>query len=63
MAYLPVRQVITLDTGGLEGDRYRVSVYDPAECRLARRYEWPNTGSLTFIPEWDLDCFVVLDAI
>ena len=63
MAYIPVRQAITLDTSGIQGDRFQVSIYHPGECRLAHRCECSNTGRFNFIPEWNLDSFIVLDAM
>ena len=63
MVYIPVRQAIALDTRGIKGDRFQVSIYHPEEGRLVHRYECGNTGRFTFIPEWNLDSFLVLDAI
>jgi hypothetical protein len=63
MAYVPVRQILTLDTSGMCSKRIRVSTYDPDECRLERTYELDNEGRVQLVPERDLDTFVVVDAI
>ena len=62
MAYLPIRRHLIVDTSKLSGERFTVSVYHTAECRLHQCFDWPNSGRFLFTPEWDLDCFVVLDA-
>ena len=62
MAYLPVRQLLTIDTSGLRGARMRVTEYDPEAC-VHRSWETENTGTFRFVPERDLDTFVVLDTV
>lgn len=63
MAYLPIRQILKLDTSGISGKRLRVSVYDPEKCHLSHSYEMDNSGKFLFIPERDLDTFIVLDSM
>ncbi|MFW6312614.1 MAG: DUF4038 domain-containing protein [Spirochaetota bacterium] len=62
MAYLPVRQLVTLDTSGLRGKTMRVSIYDPEAGRPVHTYETKNSGTLTVVPERDLDTFLVVDS-
>ncbi len=61
IAYVPVRQVLTLDTSPIESGTLRVSLYDPEKCELRHRYDCPNSGKLTLVPERDMDTLVVLD--
>lgn len=63
MAYLPVRQVLNLNTSVLAGERMTVSEYDPENCCLIGRYECTNNGRYTVVPRRDLDTFYVLDAV
>jgi hypothetical protein len=62
MAYLPVRQVLTLDTSVLNGQAMKVLSFDPEECKLTSRYVGTNTGSLTIVPERDLDTLIIVDS-
>ncbi len=63
LAYAPVRQVLTLDTSGLRGDRLTITLHDPERCDPADTYECANTGQVTIMPLRDLDTLVVIDAI
>lgn len=61
MAYLPVRQMLTLDTSGIDSDRLQISIYDPENRMLQYEYEAENNGSVLIVPERDLDSFVVIE--
>ncbi|HKJ85101.1 MAG TPA: DUF4038 domain-containing protein [Spirochaetia bacterium] len=63
MAYVPVRQLLTLDTSGLEGSEIRVSFYDPQGCEKTHTWTEPNAGRVRLVPERDLDTFVVIDSV
>jgi hypothetical protein len=63
MAYLPVRQALLLDTTGLDAKRLRLSVFDPEACEQTADYEIDNPGTLRYIPQRDLDTFIIVDAI
>lgn len=62
MAYIPVRQDVTLDTRGLTGERFRVTLYDPEACRATQEFDWDNSGTFTCVPGRDLDTLLVIDA-
>lgn len=62
LAYCPVRQLLTLDTSGLRGDRFTVSLYDPETGARTCRYARENTGTCVITPTRDLDTFIALDA-
>ncbi len=62
LAYTPVRQVVTLDTSGLNGSAVTISLYDPERCELTDRYGGPNKGRCTIVPQRDLDTLIVVDA-
>lgn len=63
MAYCPVRQLIQLDTSGMDAKRLRVTLYDPATGDCEAHYDYTNTGVCTIVPKRDLDTFVVVDAV
>jgi len=63
MAYIPVRQGIMLDTSGLKSETLHVSLYDPETGETTSSYEHPNHGTVTLVPQRDLDTFVVIDAL
>ena len=63
MAYVPVRQLITLDTSGLTGSQVRVSLYDPDACENTHTWIESNAGHVRIVPERDLDTFVVIDSV
>jgi hypothetical protein len=47
----------------LQGERMQVSIYSPEACELTSRHSCRNTGTFSFVPERDLDTFVVIDAM
>lgn len=61
-AYVPVRQVLVLDTSLLSGGTMRVSIYDPESCALSHTYDSANNGRFRLVPERDLDTLVILDS-
>lgn len=63
MAYCPVRQLVQLDTSGMEAKRLNVSIYDPEAAELTCQYEYANTGECTVVPKRDLDTLIVIDGI
>ena len=77
MAYMPVRQELSLDVSGLKSERLRLSVYDPetGELQDQRDFDRPvvdptpkpvpmhtEAGVLLYIPKRDLDTFFIVDA-
>jgi hypothetical protein len=62
LAYVPVRQVVTLDTSGLNGKTMRISLWDPERSELVDRYQGPNNGRCLVVPPRDLDTLIVIDA-
>ena len=62
LAYVPVRQVVTLDTSVLNSEHLVVSLYDPATRELVDRFDAENDGRITIIPPRDLDTFITIDA-
>lgn len=63
MAYLPIRQMLKLDTSGITSEMLTVSIYDPEHATRQFQYEAKNTGSLLIVPERDLDSFVIVDSL
>ena len=63
LVYAPIRQMLAIDTSGMEARRLRVTVYDPEACRRSRSWEMDNEGVLHHIPGRQLDSFIVIDAI
>ena len=61
-AYVPVRQLMVLDTSGLRGASMRVSVYDPESQQEQHSFVTPAADTFTFVPERDLDTFVIVDS-
>ena len=62
LAYVPVRQVVSLDTSGLNGKTMTISLWDPESGGLTDRYKGANTGRCTVVPQRDLDTLIVIDA-
>jgi hypothetical protein len=62
LVYVPMRQILKINTSVLTGDRMRVSVYDPESCSLFHTWETANEGTLDYIPARQLDSFIVIDA-
>ncbi len=62
LAYVPVRQVVTLDTSVIKSGSLVVTLYDPAACELIDRFDAENDGEITIIPPHDLDTFITIDA-
>jgi hypothetical protein len=62
LAYVPVRQVVTLDTSGLKGQAMTITLYDPERCESVDQYGGPNRGRCTIVPTRDLDTLIVIDA-
>ena len=63
MAYVPVRQLITIDTSGLQGSQIRVSLYDPEACEKTQTWIEPKPDHVRIVPERDLDTFVLIDSV
>jgi hypothetical protein len=61
MAYMPIRNIITLNTSSISSGQLRVSIYDPETCQIARQFECKNDGRLQLAPERDLDSLIVID--
>lgn len=62
LVYLPVRQILQVDTSDLAGDRLDVTVYNPETREVAARLDSANSGTFHYLPERDLDSFLVIDA-
>ena len=62
IAYLPVRQVLKLDTSVLSGEAIEILSFNPEECTLTSRYVRTNTGTMTIVPERDLDTLIIVDS-
>lgn len=62
-AYVPVRQVVVLDTSAIAGVSLMVSLYDPEACGLIDRYSTQKSERLTTVPPRELDTLIVLDAV
>ncbi len=63
LVYLPIRQMLDVDTSVLAADRVRVSVFDPEACVCCRSWEIGNNGTLRHIPARQLDTFIAIDAL
>lgn len=63
MVYVPIRQMLEVDTSVLAADRLRVSVYDPEVCVCSRSWDMDNEGTLRHIPARQLDTLLIIDAI
>ncbi len=63
MVYVPIRQMLTIDTSVLAARRLRVSVYGPEACVCRRSWEMDNEGVFRYIPPRRLDTFITIDAV
>jgi len=60
--YIPMRQMLEIDTSTMPAKRLRITVYDPAAGAVFHQWECENTGHISYIPALQLDSFVVIDA-
>ncbi len=63
MVYVPIRQMLAVDTSVLPAGRLRVSVYEPESCECRRSWEMDNDGVFRYIPPRRLDTFITIDAV
>lgn len=63
LVYVPVRQMLTLDTSVLSAQRLRLSVYDPEAGLCQQVREIDQEGCLRHIPQRRLDSLLVIDAV
>ncbi len=63
MAYMPVRQLLEIDTSGMTGERIRVSLYDPELAEPRHVFETAKESTIRLMPDRDLDSFIVLDSL
>ncbi len=63
MAYVPIRQMLAIDTSVLPAKRLRMSVFDPEACVCRQTLEIDNEGLLRYVPQRRLDTLLVIDAI
>lgn len=63
MVYVPIRQMLAVDTSILPAQRLRVCVYDPEACVCRRSWETDNDGVFRYIPPRQLDTFITIDAV
>ena len=63
LVYLPIRQMLALDTSVLPAGRLRVSIYDPEACECRQIREIENEGIFRYIPQRRLDTLLVIDGI
>ena len=63
MVYVPIRQMLEIDTSLLPAERLHISIYDPEACVCRRSWDAKNEGVLRYIPARQLDTFIVIDAL
>lgn len=62
LAYTPVKQPVSLDTSGLKGEQYVVTVVNPENGERLSHYDRTNTGVFTLVPGRDLDTLFILES-
>jgi len=60
--YVPIRQMLEIDTSGLSTANLRITIYNPANGSTFREWNGENAGRLSYIPALQLDSFIVIDA-
>jgi len=63
LAYVPIRQMLEIDTSCLKANRLRVTIHDPEACKSCRTWDMDNTGVLRHIAARQLDTLVTIDAL
>ncbi len=63
MAYVPVRQLVDIATGDLDGEDLRVTVFDPELLEALHSWVTPRTEHIRLVPDRDLDTLFVIDAV
>jgi hypothetical protein len=63
LVYVPIRQMLAIDTSVLPAKRLRISVYDPEVGVQSRTWEIENSGIFRHIPSRRLDTLLAIDAI
>ena len=63
MVYVPIRQMLAIDTSVLPAKRLRISEYDPEAGVQLHTWEIENSGIYRHIPSRRLDTLLVIDAI
>lgn len=63
LVYVPIRQMLAIDTSVLPAKRLRIAVYDPEACVCRRTVEIDNEGLFRHIPPRRMDTLLVIDAV
>jgi len=63
LVYVPIRQMVAIDTSVLPAKRLRISDYDPEAGVRHRSWETENSGVFHHVPSRQLDTLLVIDAI
>jgi hypothetical protein len=63
MVYVPIRQMLTIDTSVLPAKRLRISIYDPESGVCRQTLENDNERVFRYIPSRRLDTLLVIDAV
>lgn len=63
LVYMPIRQMLAIDTSVLPAKRLRIAVYDPEACVCQRTFEIDNEGLFRHIPSRRMDTLLVIDAV
>jgi hypothetical protein len=61
--YIPIRQMLAIDTSVLPAKRLRISEYNPESNMKIRTWESDNSGIFQHIPSRRLDTLLVIDAV
>jgi hypothetical protein len=61
--YVPIRQMLAIDTSVLPAKRLRISEYDPEAGVQSRTWKIENSGIFRHIPSRRLDTLLAIDAI
>ncbi|TVQ22826.1 MAG: DUF4038 domain-containing protein [Spirochaetaceae bacterium] len=62
MVYIPIRQMLAIDTSVLPAKRLRISVYDPEACVCRQTFDIDNEGIFRYVPPRRLDTLITIDA-
>ncbi|WP_226781152.1 DUF4038 domain-containing protein [Oceaniglobus trochenteri] len=60
LAYVPVRNIVTLDLSGMDCDRIEVRIIDPESGADQRRFTQDREDRLMLLPDRDLDSLIVI---
>lgn len=63
MAYTPVRNVVTLDTSKMHGQRLNVRIIDPVSGEDQRQFSIERSQSVMVVPDRELDSLIVIRTV